>query len=638
MNKIFSYCATLLFSVLAVSLTSCTEEYEYTGASVEGEQVYFSSALSSTVELSVSESSFVIPVNRVNTSGGLTVDLNVTVPEGSNYTIPTSVTFADGSNVANLTISYDPSALDYGVYDDIELSIAEGAYTTPYGSSTYSFSAGMSEWKTMDGKASYRDGIMGDSYGLDALTYDVEIQESVVTPGRYRLVNPYAEDTLFGQEYGDIFTFVDADHYIVIDATDPNYVYTEGTFTPGAYYPEDGELVFYSYVSYLEEAGNYTLDYIKQAATQQGMDIFATLTDGVIRIPEDAMVLYIDGSYYYSNTEGLMAIALPGYKITDYSSSFTYTGRFTDTKNVDYAQGIITLGEDVASAKYYVAADGDDIDAIIDAIIEGDIEAETVTESGTTVTVQLSETGVYYMVIVTYDESGNVAGNSSTKFTFKSSAGGSSEPTWTAVLIGEFYYNYIPNFVIDSSTGDYVGGIQEGVDEDVILYQDISNPTSFKVYPWNNSPDGLEFTIDDDDYLHFMDANTGYTYGSYGLIYGADFCDLLPSYGTGSSFYQYEEGLEEFWFGTIYYVSAGYVGGAYEVFVADETSTASPEKVKQIEEMARVPQSLRRTVEPTTKVNLNPFVKSMTTGAKTRSKISKTISLNKKKVVKAPRF
>lgn len=37
MNKIFQYCSVLLFSVLTLALGSCTEEYEYSAAKVEGE-------------------------------------------------------------------------------------------------------------------------------------------------------------------------------------------------------------------------------------------------------------------------------------------------------------------------------------------------------------------------------------------------------------------------------------------------------------------------------------------------------------------------------------------------------------------------------------------------------------------------
>ncbi len=600
MNRIFSYCTILLFSVLAFSLISCTEEYEYTGAVAEGEQVYFSNTLSSTVELSSSESSFQIPVNRINTSGSLTIPLNVDLPYGSNCeATASSVTFADGESVAYLTFTYDPANIDYGVYDEITVSISDATYTTPYGSSSYSFSAGMSEWKTMDGYATYREGLIGDLYGAEALTYEVEIQESVITPGRYRLVNAYTENNAFGQEYGYFFSFVDGDHYIVIDATDPDYVYVDDTFYTGAYYVEDGEILFFSYVLYYEMNG-YSLDFIKQNAP----DVFGTFEDGVITMPAGSMIAQLDGDLYLANSSGSFAVALPGYKLADYSTSFTYTGRFTDTSNNDYAQGIITLGDDVASAKYYVAADGDDIDAIIEAINEGELDAETISESGTSISVQLSETGYYYVVVIAYDASGAMVDSSSTRFYFRSSTSSSSsgEASWDPLYVGYFYYNLEPDFITDMN-GNYIGSIYEGIDEDVVLYQNSANPTEYKVYPWTNSTDGLIFTMDNEGYIYFTNQNTGLTYEESGttyIVYGSDFGTLLPEYTNGEpTSWNYQEGnYYECDFGTVYHINNyygdyGWFGGAFEAFFTDPDGLNSS-KVKEIEDLAKVPRSLRK--------------------------------------------
>ena len=83
MKRIFNFPAMLFAAALVTSLGSCTEEFEYSGAKVEGEQVYFSSELPSTVNLSQDESSVQIPVNRINSEGTLTVDLDVTVSADS---------------------------------------------------------------------------------------------------------------------------------------------------------------------------------------------------------------------------------------------------------------------------------------------------------------------------------------------------------------------------------------------------------------------------------------------------------------------------------------------------------------------------------------------------------------------------
>lgn len=594
MNKSLKYIILSLVSVLA--LGSCTEEYDYTGAKVEGEQVYFRNDLDETVELTATESSFQVPVNRVNTSGQLTLQLNVSTESGSILTVPSSVTFADGEDVAYLTIEYDNTQIEYGKYETVTLSLADESYASPYGSTSYTFEAGMSEWKPAPSNSSdgeegvtyYRDGLMSAAYALDALTYKVSIEESVVTPGRYRLVNPYGSSTSFYSTYGPTgtgdFTLEDGDHYIIIDATDPDYVYIDGAFNPGVKNPDDGSLLFFSYVTYYQVMGGYDIATIKANAPQY----FGQLKDGVITMPAQSILLEIGSTEitgsgtYYANDDGLFAVALPGYEITDYSSSFTYTGRFTDTANNDYAQGTITLGADVASAKYVVAADGDDVNAIIDGLNDGSIEGTSITAGGS-VSLQLTESGTYTMVIVTYDSEGNMKGSSTTQFTFTLSSD-VTEADWQPLYTGTFQYNWMPNFVVDNED-NYVGSIYERTDN-VVLYYDASTSGKYRIYPWASSEDGLVFTMDDEGAITFDGLDTGDTYGQYGAIYASDAHTLYPTDITSvTSFYSQEE--KAMYFGTMYYVSAGLLAGSYELFTITGDASQSPAKVKAIESQYR---------------------------------------------------
>lgn len=610
MNRIFNYCTILLVSVLAFALASCTEEYEYTGATVEGEQVYFSNTLSSTVELTLNDNTFKIPVNRIQKEGELTVQLNVSKSEGNNFVIPSEVTFADGDSIAYVTIGYDNTAIEYGKYDDITLSIANSEYTSPYGASSYTFQAGMSEWKTMEGKAWFRDGLLCTAYGLDVLSYQVEIQESVITPGRYRLVNPYGSSSDFYKKYGYDGSegFVaDGDCYIIIDATDPDYVYVDEAFYPGVYWQEASgkeSLLFYSYVMFYK-ANGYSIETIKNGAP----DIFGTLEDGVITMPANSLLFEvgtteITGSgVYYANNDGLFAVALPGYEITDYSSSFTYKGRFTDIANNDYAQGTITLGADVVTAKYVVAADGDDVTAIIEGINDGSVESTEITASGD-VNIKLDESGNYIMIVVTYDAEGNMKGSSATSFTFKSSKDNVAEASWKPLYTGTFTYNWYPAFITDRETGEPVGSISDAT-EDAVLYYDENDPTHYKVYPWLNNEEGLVFTMDNNTKdISFLDVETGYTYDQYGAIYASDAYSLLPtSFTSATSFY--EDGA--FYFGTIYYVTQGYLFGSYELFEITGNASNSPVKVNAIENGMRKSPKIRpvKIVKPIRK-KVNP--------------------------------
>lgn len=580
MKRIFKLTYTALVVVMAMAVSSCTNDYDYEWATAEGEQVYFSNELSESVELSATASIVNVPIKRINTSGELTIQLDVTIPDGANYTIPTQVTFANGANEANIAVGYDPNNIEYGKYDEITIAVKDASYTTPYGASSYTFNAGLTEWKTMstsNGSGIFRDGIVSSLYGTDVLKYDVEIQESVLSPGKYRIVSPYGPGTKFYETYvesGDFTWDASVNSSIVIDATDSDYVYITGDFYTGLNDGGDGILHVFSYVDYYMNNG-YSLATVKAGAPS----LFGTLKDGVITFPANALIANFATDLtpvYYANNDQL-AIALPGYALTDYSSSYVYTGRFTDTANQEYAIGTITLGADVATAKYVVTAADDDIEAIVSGINDGSIESTEISEGGE-VRVQLTESGKYVMVIVTYDADGTMRSYSADEFTFRLS--GATED-WQPVYSGTFTYNWRPAFITDG-TGGYAGSIYEGTD-DVVLYADATNEGSYKIAPWANSADGLIFTIDSDGLISFSDIDTGDTYSSYGSIYAGDPYTMGLA-NSATSFYQ--EGT--FYFGTIYYVSASYLGGAYETFTPSASSSSAPAKLKALTAKANI--------------------------------------------------
>lgn len=577
----------LFAAALVTSLGSCTEEFEYSGAKVEGEQVYFSSELPSTVNLSQDESSVQIPVNRINSEGTLTVDLDVTVSANSKVTVPNTVTFAEGETTANLTITYDPSSIELGHFDDVTLSVKDANYTTPYGNSSYSFSIGMSEWESL-GQGLFREGIVSSYYGEDPLTYNVEIQQSITTPGMYRIVTPYGAGTDFYTTYIESGTFGWAEREnmsMVINATDPNFVYITGDFYPGV---DDsalggrGAMHLFSIVD--QEAINLgSVDAVKA----QEPDLFGKLQDGVFTFPERGIYVNFDDSFTplgYLPCQ-LLTIALPGYAFVDYSSSFTYTGRFIDLDDNYYAQGTITLGEDVASARYILAAEGDDVQAIINGLTDGSVTPlETITE-GKKVSIALEESGTYTMIIVTYDSEGNERSSSATTFEFSIDA---TRPTWQPLYTGTFTHNVEPAFITRSATDpSFVGNPLVGVQGfntsyTTTIYQDANNPSSYKVEPWIVNGASLEFTMDAEGNITFLDANTGFALQSGEMLLGGDAVTAfhaanVEADGT-TSWYDEENG--QFVFGTVYYMDAPgqWAGGAYETF--DITSAAGVSPVK----------------------------------------------------------
>lgn len=585
MKNIFKYSAMMLLSVLAFTLGACTEEYEYTKVKANGEQVYFRNDIS-VASMAKDRDTVQVPVNRIQSKGELQVQLQVTQESNSKLSIPSTVTFADGETQAYLVISYDPAAIDYGFSEDVTVAIADESLTTQYGNSSCTFTVELSEWETI-GQGLYKDGVFS-IYGLDDVTSQVTIQENMFTKGLYRILSPYGEGTNFYNTYieAGYFRWAGGDNTnVIIDATDPDYVYISEDFYPGTDdgYGDQGQgliHVFSSVLTYIEQG--IPLDYIKSMAPEE----FGTLTDGVITLPNTTVYMNFGTDLTSEGYVGSsIQVALPGYQFVDYSSSFEYTGRFTDTEGNDYAQGTITLGRDVESAKYIVASEGDDTDAIISAIEDGSLSGTTITESGA-VSFTLTESGDYNMIIVTYGEDGKVHGSSVNPFTFTLSGDAPTTPEWVAIANGTFTYNAQPNFIIDENE-DYVGNplVLQGAIENpqsTTLYQDINNPSNYKIEPYIQQGVSLPFTMDAEGMITFSNVETGFK-NDYGNLLAGDYytvAGLVEQVGMTSSYYDSE--YNEYVFGTAYYImmngQPAWLGGAFEVFTPTSTTGVAPHK------------------------------------------------------------
>lgn len=576
MNKIFKHSMMLLFSALALVFGSCTEEFEYTGATVSGEQVYFSNALSSTVNLDPDAAEVRIPVNRIQRSGALTVDLTVTTSENCAVSVPSSVAFADGDSVAYLTVTYDPSSIEMGHYDSVTVAIANADYTTPYGNSSYTFAIGLSEWKSV-GTGLFRDVLMHNFYGLDEMTYNVEIEENILTPGVYRVVSPYGPGTAFYNQVvaTGMMQWVGGDNTsMIINASDPDHVYVTGSWYTGT---DDGmaaqgygQMHLFSIVDVEAEAAG-SVDQVKA----QAPELFGTLRDGMISLPSMSCYVNFDGSMTpqgYVDTSN-WAVALPGSSFVDYSSSFTYNGCFTNVAGDSYAEGTITLGDDVANAKYIVAGADDDVEAIIEGLADGSVEAEALTESGD-VSIALEESGNYTMIVVTFDVEGNMRGSSTTSFVFTTST---TRADWQLVTTGTYYQSVQPIFsdmepVFDQAT--YQAN----------LYRDANNSQHYMISPWTTvqrndegDPYTFEFTLNSDATLSYHDVLTPYVLTAYenAPVYMSDLYSFQPDEQFyGSSNYG-DNGI--YYFGAIFYgyiqgnngIQAGVAGAELDAFVPE---------------------------------------------------------------------
>lgn len=188
-----------------------------------------------------------------------------------------------------------------GIHTFVVVSYAKGeAQESAY--TRFLVSTAVSKWNSL-GMAQYTDAIVGEAYGEDNETYDVEIQESVSSPGLYRLVNPYGEAFPLNTK-GD--WDATQDYYIEINAIDPQGVFITVQNTGLNW--GDGNLYVYSQAAYaLDEEG-------KSLADVKAEGLCGTLNNGVITFPKKSLLFgFFESSsdFYSANESGDFKIVLP---------------------------------------------------------------------------------------------------------------------------------------------------------------------------------------------------------------------------------------------------------------------------------------------------------------------------------------
>lgn len=501
MKKAFKFSYMVLLSLVAFAISSCTSDYDYTGAPKVANEVYFSNTQQSTIELSKSNSSFVVTLHRIETKGELTVLLNYTPDEGSIFSVPNHVTFADGEAEAPITITYNPEDLQYGTYNGGTISVANEDYDTTYGIGSFTFKAGATEWmdiNTNKSTGAFRDDAISSLLGIEPPTFEVKIQKSVVEEGKYRILNPYKA---WADEYAEEneATYDDADHYWIINATDPDYVYMEPC--------ETGVDLGLGAVTATSFVANYlsqgvTLDKIKTAKPE----LFGKLEKGVITMPAKSLLLLMGDKGYYGGTNGLFSVALPGNVIANYSVEASYKGRFTDANDNDFAQVTMTLSNDVAKVKYALVPASSDLNATVSGIIDGSVASEEVSASGD-VQVPFDETGKYVLVMVLYNANDEAVGSDVLNLSLKSSK--DAAEVWNDVAAGTVTVGVKSYGSILFQQGDPGVLMGEPVVTEGVLSQSGSDPTKFRITPFADDKTPLEFTVAEDGSITVDTQETG---------------------------------------------------------------------------------------------------------------------------------
>ena len=395
MKKLFknSYIA---LAVLALGFSACTEQVDYTPAEVPAtDQVYFSNANATQMDIAQDATSFDVYVSRIATAEAASVPVTVTADSLANehFTFPETVEFEAGDTTAVYRVTVNEGVnLEYEHYYSVSLAIAEEV-ATPYGNAEFAFQVGVpapwSEWEKFGtgtytlsiywgGTHSelpiyYREYLLND---VDAQFYipgiansmDLTIEYNRQT-GACQILPQYATTN---SNYGQV-TITDIYHYPFTNIDPKDYETYPCTFD--------------------KETGLFTFN-----------------------------VAYIVSTLYNANTNGsfgngVETFQLDGYYIPDYSLAMEYRGHYIDAAGVDNAVISVTKGVDVASYLMTVVNADEDLNAVVGGMVAGTVPCDTLTEGGF-YAYPMIESGKKAAVAVTLDAEGKPLGAYAEDFEF----------------------------------------------------------------------------------------------------------------------------------------------------------------------------------------------------------------------------
>lgn len=456
MNKIFNIFTIVFLSVMTLSLGSCTEEYEYSAADkVEGQQVYFSNALGSTLNLSDTESNYALSLNRIDTSEELTVNLTLSDESGI-YSIPSSVTFAQGDSAVQFNLSYDPAKLEYDVFNSVTIAIADADYTTPYGNSSYTFSAGMPSPYVSIGVGRFADNYLVGGYA------EVEIMQNQNNPNEFRIMHPYDEiaEFLGSTDGGGMPTYPDQyPEYLQVYVLQPGDQYPNGTAVTGegmVYFDEASVGVDIFGLGYPAEIWHPSLLSVGGVPGDVTHNLVTEWQDnglpGQIQLAPFYIVPQTMQGNSQASNDDVVVITFPGFDPKDYTVEVSYLGAFSSADGDSYAMGNVTLGEDIEEAKVAVV-EGNDVNTALAQILAGTVETTTITESGE-VRIPCKYSGACTMIAIGYAE-GEMQAYSAAAFDFTL---GPSD--WTTIGTGLYTDHIFCLNLVNSSTGEPAPPVQ----------------------------------------------------------------------------------------------------------------------------------------------------------------------------------
>lgn len=166
----------------------------------------------------------------------------------------------------------------------------------------YRFDDNNDQWESL-GNTTMNEAFVAAFWGDESSSYTVEIQKHVTADGIYRIVNPYvAGEGTVNHTYSTVHE--GHNHYIYINASDPDRVYVyESPIGANDYYGDD-VITSYAY-DYMKRYGD-TADEIAAE------NLFGKVENGVIIMPEGTMAVWMQQyNNGYRSTAGEFSVVIP---------------------------------------------------------------------------------------------------------------------------------------------------------------------------------------------------------------------------------------------------------------------------------------------------------------------------------------
>ena len=303
------------FIVMAIALTtgifaSCSTEGAWDAYDTTSEPTYSFEQKASNFVLTPVDTvnQVVVKVFRNNTNGNVTLPLDVTLNNDIMTYDTAAVTFENGKDFAEFVINVDYANIALGtkytasvafVVDSLNFFEHNASLT---GNNSTSISIQVEyNWQSI-GKALYTEDVAGSpGFGLECLTYEVEVEQAVENPNIIRMKNAYGAAFPYNAP-GEYDT--KKDYYITFNCEDPEGVYIDGWCEMGMDWGY-GMFSMTSYGYYLMAKGN-SFDDVKAAG------LFGTLDDNLcITFPVKGLVMQMaDWGMTYANLNGAFNLDL----------------------------------------------------------------------------------------------------------------------------------------------------------------------------------------------------------------------------------------------------------------------------------------------------------------------------------------